>query len=124
MPRGEFDWVRKVPKRQHGTSGRGSMSFKLVWDASGYYFLYLDNLKNLDIAEDEEPKYHVDGMGGQVVVSKLDMSGNLSKELLFDIRKEDIRIFPVDFDKINGNQFIGRARLKKDLFQPLLIVVN
>jgi len=123
-PAGDFDWVRKIPKRQRGTSGRGTMSFKLIADASGYYFLYLDNLKNLDIAEDEEPKYHVDGMGGQVIVSKIDMSGVLSKELLFDVRKEDIRIYPADFDKINNNQFIGRARVKKDLFQPLLIVVN
>ncbi len=121
---GEFEWVRKIPKRQRGTSGRGTMSFKLVSDASGYYFLYLDNLKNMDITEDEEPKYHVDGMGGQVMVSKLDPSGALSKELLFDVRKEDIRIYPADFDKINNNQFIGRARVKKDLFQPLLIVVN
>ena len=121
---GNFDWVRKIPKRQRGTSGRGTMSFKLVADASGYYFLYLDNLKNMEIAEDEEPKYHVDGMGGQVIVSRLDMAGALSKELLFDVRKEDIRIYPADFDKINSNQFIGRARVKKDLFQPLLIVVH
>ena len=78
-------------------------------------------MKNLHIAEDEVPKYHVDGYGGQVVVSKLDDQGKLSKELLFDTREEDIMIFPADFDRINGNQFIGRARLKKNLFQPILI---
>jgi hypothetical protein len=47
------------------------------------------NLKNMNIREEEEPKYHVDGYGGQV-------------------------------SRINGNQFIGRARIKKKLFQPIL----
>ena len=121
---GKFEWMRKIPKRQKGGNGRGTMSFKLISDASGYYFLYLDNLKNLHLAEDEVPKYHVDGYGGQVVVSKLDNKGTLSKDLLFDTREEDIMIFPADFYRINGSQFIGRAKLKKTLFQPLLITVN
>jgi hypothetical protein len=118
---GQFEWLRKIPKRQRGSNGRGTMSFKLISDASGYYFLYLDNLKNLHLTENEVPKYHVDGYGGQVMVSRIDQSGNLSKELLFDTREEDIMIFPADFSRINGNQFIGRARLKRNLFQPILI---
>jgi len=121
---GKFEWMRKIPKRQRGTNGRGTMGFKLISDPSGYYFLYLDNLKNLHLAEDEVPKYHVDGFGGQVMVSKIDKNGVVSKELLFDTRDEDIMIFPADFYKINGNQFIGRAKLKKTLYQPLLITVN
>ena len=121
---GKFEWLRKIPKRQRGTGGRGTMSFKLISDPSGYYFLYLDNLKNLDLAENEVPKYHMDGYGGQVMVSKIDNAGLITKELLFDTREEDIMIFPADFDRINGNQFIGRARLKKNLFKPLLITVN
>ncbi|MEO6550655.1 MAG: hypothetical protein ABIN94_21805 [Ferruginibacter sp.] len=48
----------------------------------------------------------------------------LSKDLLFDTREEEIMIFPADFDKINGNQFIGRAKLRKNLFKPLIITVN
>ncbi len=122
---GKFEWLRKIPKTQRGGNGRGTMSFKLISDASGYYFLYLDNLKNLSIAEDEVPKAHIDGFGGQVIVSKLDKSGVLSKELLFDTREEEMMIFPAAFDRINGNQFIGRAKLKKkNMFKPLLITVN
>ncbi|MEP7109868.1 MAG: hypothetical protein ABI760_17865 [Ferruginibacter sp.] len=121
---GKFEWVRKIPKKQKGTNGRGTMSFKLISDASGYYFLYLDNLKNMELTDEDVPKYHMDGFGGQVVVSKLDNKGVLSKELLFDTREEEIMIFPADFDRINGNQFIGRARLKKNLFKPLMITVN
>ena len=121
---GAVEWLRKIPKRQRGSRGRGTMGFKLVADESGYYFLYLDNLKNLHISEDEVPKLHIDGFGGQVMISKVDKSGVLSKELLFDTREEDIMIFPADFSRINGNQFIGRAKLKKNLFQPLLITKN
>ncbi len=122
---GKFEWLRKIPKRQVGSAKPGTMSFKLVSDASGYYFLYLDNLKNMQLTENEVPKYHVDGFGGQVMVSKLDNAGVISKELLFDTREENVMIFPTDFLRINSNQFIGRANLnKKNMFKLLLITVN
>ena len=118
---GKFMWMRKIPKKQRGSAGVGTMSFKLISDATGYYFLYLDNIHNMNLAEDETPKYHIDGAGGQVIVSKIDNDGTTTKELLFDTRDEDIMIYPTNFDRVNGNQFIGRARIKKKLFQPVLI---
>ncbi|HAO46464.1 MAG TPA: hypothetical protein PLZ45_10105 [Ferruginibacter sp.] len=132
---GQFEWLRKIPKKQKGSTTSyssqinynlpGTMGFKLISDASGYYFLYLDNKKNIDIQEDEVPKYHVDGAGGQVVVSKLDRAGVITnKEILFDTREEDVMVFPAKFTQINGNQFIGRAKVKRNRFQPLLITVN
>ena len=132
---GEFEWLRKIPKKQKGSTTSysfainynlpGTMGFKLVNDATGYYFLYLDNKKNMDIQEDEVPKYHVDGAGGQVVVSKLDNAGVITnKELLFDTREEEVRVYPAKFTRINGSQFIGRAQVKKNRYQPLLITVN
>jgi hypothetical protein len=121
---GKFEWVRKIPKRQRGSNGTGTMSFKLISDTTGYYFLYLDNLKNLKIGEEEEPRLHVDDFGGQVIVSKLEKDGAHTKELLFDTREEDIMIFPSDFYKVDGNRFIGRAKVKKNLFQPLLITAK
>lgn len=121
---GDFQWVRKIAKNQRGSRGRGTMSFKLISDETGYYFLYLDNLKNLELKEDETPRKHVDGLGGQVFVSKIDNAGNVTKEVVFNTRSEDVMIFPTEFTKINSNQFIGRARVKKTLFQPLLITVN
>ena len=121
---GNFEWMRKIPKSQKGSSGRGTMSFKLVFDADGYYFLYLDNLKNMELKEDEVPKMHVDGFGGQVVVAKINKAGVLTKELVFDTREEDIMIFPSRFTRINQNQFIGRATLKKNMYKPILITSN
>ena len=122
--KGKFLWVRKIPKRQMGTNRYATLGFKLVTDPSGYYFLYLDNKKNIDLPDDEAPKRHEDGFGGQVVVSKIDNTGNVSKEIVFDTREEDIMIFPRDFDKINKNQFIGRAKVKRGNYMPVLITVN
>jgi hypothetical protein len=121
---GNFAWVRKIPKKQRGSSGRGTMSYKLISDATGYYFLFLDNKKNMELAEDEVPKYHVDGFGGQVVVAKIDNAGTVTKELVFDTREEDVMLFPAQFRRINGNQFIGRASIKRGDYKPLLITVN
>jgi hypothetical protein len=121
---GNFDWLRKIPKKQKGSNGRGTMSYKLVSDETGYYFMFLDNKKNEDIAEDEVPKYHVDGFGGQVVVGKIDNLGNISREIVFDTREEEVKIFPSQFKRINRNQFIGRAKMKRGDFKPLLITLN
>jgi hypothetical protein len=121
---GTVDWVRKIPKQQRGSNGTGTMSFKLVNDATGYYFLYLDNKKNMELKEDEAPKYHVDGWGGQVVVAHVDNKGVISKEIVFDTREEDIMIFPSRFTRINGNQFIGRVNVKRGDYKPLLITVK
>lgn len=120
---GTFAWLRKVPKKQKGLNTT-TLSFKLITDATGYYFLYLDNTKNMGLADDEEPKYYEDGHKGQVIVSKLDTEGNLTKEVIFDTKDEDVMICPSKFDKINANQFIGRAKIKKNTFEPLLITVK
>ena len=121
---GNFEWLRKIPKKQMGTNGRGTMSFKLISDASGYYCLFLDNKKNINLEENEVPKSHVDGYGGQVVVAKIDNKGLVTKEIVFDTREEEVKLFPASFDRINGNQFIGRADIKHGAYKPLLITVN
>lgn len=124
--KGNFEWIRKIPKRQRGdnSGGMGTMSYKMVADASGYYFLFLDNKDNLNLAADQEPKLHLDGYGGQVVVAKLDNTGTVTKELVFDTREEEVKIFPSQFRRINGTQFIGRAKMKKGGFKPLIVTAN
>ncbi len=119
-PDGNFEWIRNIPKNQRGRMGRRTMSFKLVYDATGYYFLYLDNLKNMNLKDDEVPKLHIDGFGGQLVIAKIDKSGGITKELVFDTRDEDILLFPALFRRISTNQFIGRATFKKNLFRPFI----
>lgn len=120
---GEFAWVRKIPKKQWGL-GTLTLGYKLVTDGTDYYYLYLDDKKNFDLAEDEVPKKYKDGAKGDLIVSKLDKDGNLSKDVLFATKDEEIKVYPSQFDKINGNQFIGRAVVKRNTFEPLLITVK
>jgi hypothetical protein len=122
---GNFLWLRKIPKKQKGTNAYQTLGYKLVSDESGFYFLYLDNKKNVDLAEDEAPKYHENGYGGQVMVARIDPAGNVSKELLFDTREEDVMVMPRFFKKIDGTHYIGRTSIKgPGAYRPLLISVN
>jgi hypothetical protein len=121
---GVMDWMRKVPKKQLGVNENSTLGFKLIADSTGYYFLFLDNIKNQNLGENDKPKYHQNGLGGQVLVTRIDKFGEMSNEIVFDTREEDIMIFPRDFTKINENQFIGRAKIKKKLYQPLLITMK
>jgi len=122
---GHFLWLRKIPKKQRGTNAYQTLGYKLISDETGYYFLYLDNKKNLELEEDEAPKYHENGYGGQVMVAKIDNAGNVSKELLFDTREEKIMVMPRLFKKIDGNNYIGRTSIKgPGAYKPLLITVH
>lgn len=122
---GNFLWIKKIPKKQKGTNSFQTLGYKLVSDTSGYYFLYLDNKKNLELEEDEVPKYHINGYGGQVMVAKIDNNGNTSKELLFDTRDEELMVMPRLFKKIDGNNYIGRTTIKgPGAYKPLLISVK
>jgi hypothetical protein len=121
---GEFDWVRKVPKRQMGIDGTSTLGFQLVADSSGYYFLYNDLKKNLELTDDEAPKYYKEGGKGDVIVSKLDNSGNLIKTVLFDTKEEEVQIHPKEFSRLDGSHLIGRAIVKRNRFKPLLITIN
>jgi len=119
---GNMAWLRKLPKRQVGYPGRSMMSFALFTANSGYYFLYLDNIHNLNLPENELPKYHIDGAGGQLMVYGLDHAGKVTKDLLFDTREEDLRVFPAEFERLNDNQYIERTRVKGSIKYKLLML--
>ncbi|MEO6491033.1 MAG: hypothetical protein ABIO04_13910 [Ferruginibacter sp.] len=122
---GNFLWLRKIPKKQRGTNSFQTLGYKMISDETGYYFLYLDNKKNVDLEEDEAPKYHENGYGGQVMVAKIDNQGNVSKELLFDTREEEVMVMPRFFKRIDGNHYIGRTSIRgPGAYRPLLISVN
>lgn len=109
---GKLIWMKKLPKNQVGlhegtsygsmdmggmTTGynmRGSkpvftkgggMSVKYMSDDNYHYVLYLDNAKNAELAVDEVPAAHRDGMGGFLTAYKVnDNTGEVEKDLLFD----------------------------------------
>jgi len=61
---GELAWMRKLPKRQVGSRGRGGMGFKHMSINGNHYFVYLDNVKNMELTLDKRPAVHSDGKGG------------------------------------------------------------
>jgi hypothetical protein len=98
---GELEWMKKLGKKQTGSSGQGGMSYKYMKGNGAHYFIFLDNVKNLDLALDERPAGHSDGAGGFLTAYKIDdATGAVSKVSLFDLR---------DVYGINVYQFkIGR----------------
>ena len=86
-PDGELAWMKKLPKMQFGNSGRGGMSYKYIQSGSNHYFLFLDNLKNLELAENKYPASHQDGRGGYLTAYKVaDEDGATQKLSLFDLK--------------------------------------
>lgn len=127
---GQFEWMRKIPKRQKSLEEggsrfnpyAGSMGFKSIYNSSGYYFLYIDNKKNLELKEEDVPKLHLDDFGGQVMLAKLSPSGVLTKEILFDPKDENLKIYPTEFKRLSNSQLIGRGKVKNSLnYRPLAI---
>lgn len=122
---GKVDWVRKIPKMQRGVNRYATLGFKLVTDETGYYFLYLDNINNLEKEEDEALKYHVDGYGGQVVLARLSPTGEMTREVIFDAREEKLAIYPRQFSSFEKTRLVGRADIKgPGAFLPILITIK
>ncbi len=84
---GELAWMKKLPKRQTGSSYRGGMSYFHMLGKGHQYVLFLDNVKNMDLALTEVPASHRDGLGGYLTGFKVDnATGELEKVSIFDVR--------------------------------------
>ena len=124
---GKLVWMRKLPKKQIGYSGRGGLGYYSTSFEGKHYLLFLDNIKNLDIAKDEVPATHQDGRGGFLISYVLDdKTGNFTKTSLFDSKDvEGQKIFQFNVDRIqqiNGSEFILEAYKKGK--EDILIKVN
>lgn len=118
---GEMKWIKKIPKEQVGGRGKGGMSFKSFNYKDDTYFFFMDNKKNLDIAKDETPATHQDGMGGIMMSVKIDGNGNVSKNMVFDVREEKLTLDVSRFNKVDHNQMIVRGRAKRRDSQAALV---
>lgn len=83
----ELMWMNKLPKRQLGAEGIGSMSFKFFETSDAYYYLYLDNVRNKELKENQVPKLYADGRGGFLTSYKLDKNtGEFQKLTLLELK--------------------------------------
>jgi hypothetical protein len=106
---GKTLWCDKIPKQQSG-SGTADLSFHHhVYDGSDF-FIYLDNIKNIDLPLTETPFPHSSGRGGYLTCVKIGQDGVMTKKSIFDIREEKVRLFPRNFESISGNLILDRLR--------------
>lgn len=118
---GEMKWVKKVPKAQVGSAGRGGMSFKNFNYNGDTYFFFMDHKKNLDIQKDEAPSAHSDGAGGILMAVKIDADGNMKKDSIFDVREDKLTLTVTNFRNVDNNQIMVRGRGKRRNSQAALI---
>lgn len=89
-PSGKMSWIKKLPKKQAGTSGQGGMSYKHFFVNDNHYVLYLDNVKNYNLPADKKPAVHSDGKGGYFTSYKInDTTGEAKSGSVFDMRNVD-----------------------------------
>lgn len=117
-PAGKLAWMKKLPKRQQGSGGRGGMSFAHISNKFNHYFLFLDNEKNKDLPITELPARHVDGQGGFLTAYHIDSkTGNVKKVTLLDTRNVNgMEVFQFNPDRILGtapNTFVCEVYKKK-----------
>lgn len=109
---GKTMWCNKIPKFQSG-SGTADLSYH-HHDYNGEdYFFYLDNIKNINLPLTEAPSPHSAGAGGYLTCVKMDKDGKMTKSSIFDIRKEEIRVFPRSFESVNNHVIVDRIKSDK-----------
>lgn len=109
---GSLAWMNKIPKRQVGTSSLGGMSYTYLSTSSDHYLLFLDNVKNMELAKDKYPHRHSNGKGGYFTSYKIhDASGEVTKSSVFDTRNltDDFNAHQFSTDRViktSDSQFI------------------
>jgi hypothetical protein len=142
---GEMLWMNKLVKNQYRRSSGGGygirigaaayntrannydLSYKFLTTGSEHYLLYLDNVKNLGLAQNEYPKRHVSGAGGFLTAYKVnDESGEVSKLSLFDMRDVNgIAVYQFNTDRIiQTSEDEMLVELYKKKKEDILIRIN
>lgn len=100
---GSLAWMRKLPKRQIGSRGRGSMSFQHVQLNDQHYFLYLDHPRNEIVNIYERPSIYADTRRGVLTAYQVDdTTGKAKKAQILDNRKNKskYRFFQFDIGRV------------------------
>lgn len=126
-PDGKINWMKRIPKNQKGNVELGGMSFNYLNANNNHYFVYLDNIKNIDLPLDKEPAQHFDGKGGYLtLVTIADSDGALKKESILNAREvEDFEIFQYATNRVfktSPDSFMFEVYKKKK--EDVMIKVN
>ena len=90
-PSGTIDWMKKIPKRHYSVNDKGYFSsFTTAVAGDKIYFVFNDNLKNMDPNKKEGQTYvFKNKQSGICVVVTMDSNGEFVKESLFKTQKEN-----------------------------------
>lgn len=131
---GELVYMKKLPKRQHSSSGgsgfgfggfvgvsflrNSELSYKLVQSKDHYYIMFLDNVKNLELNENKIPARHEQGKGGFLTAYQINKeSGNVKKLSILDLRDaqgyELFQFSPKRIVELGNNEFGVEFYIKK-----------
>ena len=82
-------WMKRLPKNQSGANKKeGGMSFSYLSYRDKHYLLFLDNVKNMNLEEEQVPYVHYNDAGGYLTAYIIDdKTGDVEKESIFNTRK-------------------------------------
>lgn len=117
-PDGKLGWMKKIPKFQRGFSGQGGMSYKFFSNETDNFFVFLDNVKNIDLPIDKTPAMHSDRHGGYLTAVKIDdINGETKKGSILNAREvEDFELHQFSTDRViktSNTNFVFEAYKKK-----------
>lgn len=128
-PDGSLGWMKKIPKEQVGTNGRGGMGYKFFSSNDQHFFVFLDNVKNIDLPLDKKPAPHTDGKGGYITAVKIsDHDGSFVKGSVLNARDmEDFKLYQIHMNRIvktGENTFVMEAYKKKKEDVMIKVMLN
>jgi hypothetical protein len=129
---GELAYWKKMPKNQiaPNTSSpyyRGGMGYKLVQSSQYFYFIYLDNVKNVELAENKVPAKHQDGYGGFLTAYQVNKeTGEIKKLSILDTRNaRGYKLYQFNTERIvmtDDETMVIEAYIKKK--QDMMVTVT
>ena len=97
------------------------LSYKYIYGENAHYYLFLDNVDNIDLEINKFPKAHRAGAGGFLTAFKIDdNTGEVTKHSLMDTRdvkglkgKKVFQFTPERIQKTTDNEFVLEVYKKK-----------
>jgi hypothetical protein len=80
----------------------------------------MDNQKNLNLKQDQNPMLHDDETGGYFSYVRVDKEGNTFKSQLFDTKTKKLTFYPSDINQHTSLSIGGRV-LAENRYQVMII---
>jgi hypothetical protein len=110
----KLEYVIKIPKSQASSSVTAKgISFNSMMVGNTLHIFYLDNIKNADLAINQAPFTHREGMGGYLVGIAIDEKGSMKKFNLGEVAQFETNFYIRGFANGGNNNLIGSERKKK-----------